>query len=95
MALWLQGAVDERGCQGEGCPTCPYQIFMERETWACTAEKYWRNYSIASELWRLLGQPKKTELWWLLGKPQRSERLQDIFEEMKRDEDDVLLTSLS
>ena len=83
MALWLKGAIDERGCEGQGCPFCPYQIYQDEETFACEGRKRWHGYNIA------------TELWWLLGKPQRGERLQDIFEEMKRDEDEVLLTSLS
>ena len=83
MALWLLEAIDERGCEGQGCPTCPYQIFMEKETWACVGEKYWRNYSVASELWRLLGQSEK------------GDRLQGIIGEMDRDEDGVLVMSLS
>ena len=83
MALWLQGAIKERGCQGQGCPTCPYQIHEQRETWACVGEDRWDGYNRA------------TELWWLLGKPQRGKRLQEIIGEMEEDEDEILLMSLN
>ena len=83
MSLWLKGAIEERGCEGQGCPTCPYQIHQQRETWACVGEKRWRGHIRARQLWRLLG------------KPQRAERLKEIIGEMEEDEDGILLMTLN
>lgn len=83
MALWLQGAIDKIGCEGQGCHTCPYQIFMEKETWACVGEKYSDKYVIAIKLWFLVGQPKK------------GKRLMEIYDEMKENEDGVPVMNLS
>ena len=80
MSLWLQGAIEEIDCDGEGCPFCSYQIYTQEETWACVGEDRWQGYNRA------------TELWWLLGKPQRGKRLQDIIGEMERDDDSKLIT---
>lgn len=82
MSLWLQGAIDERGCEGQGCMSCPYQIFMEKETWACVGDRQRSGYSIAIKLWHLVGQPKK------------GKRLMKINDEMKEDEDGVPVMNL-
>ena len=39
MALWLKGAIEEIDCEGEGCRYCPYQIYKNRESFACVGRK--------------------------------------------------------
>ena len=57
MALWLQGAIEEMGCEGEGCPYCPYQIYLNRESFACEGIDRWRGYTMATKLWYLIAKP--------------------------------------
>ena len=83
MALWLKGAIEERGCGGYGCHDCPYQINEDEDAFACTGDKRWRGYSIA------------VELWWLLGKPKRGEKLADLVENAERDENGVIMLNLN
>ena len=77
MALWLQGAIEEIGCEGEGCRYCPYQIYEDEETFACEGIDRWQAYYKAIELWRLLNQPEKAE------------RLVEIMKETGTDEEVV------
>ena len=83
MALWLKGAIEDRGCEGQGCPTCPYQIYNTEETWACVGDDRWDGYSTA------------TKLWFLMGKDRRAERLKEIIGEMEEDEEGILLMTLN
>ena len=83
MDLWLKGAIEEIDCEGEGCPFCPYQIYKDRETFACVGRNRW------------YGHIRARELWWLLGKPQRAEKLGDIIDEMEEDEEGILLMTLN
>ena len=83
MALWLQEAIEDRGCEGQGCPGCRYQIYNTEETWACVGDDRWRGYNMA------------TELWWLLGQLEKGKRLQEIIGEMEEDEDEILLMTLA
>ena len=83
MSLWLKGAIEEIDCDGEGCPFCPYQIYNSKETWACVSEEGWCGHIVARKLWRLLG------------KRRRAERLGDIIDKMKEDEDGILLMTLN
>ena len=82
MSLWLKGAIEDRGCEGQGCPTCPYQIYNTEETWACVGDDRWD------------GHIKARKLWYLMGKPQRAERLGDIIDEMEEDENGVWVMNL-
>ena len=79
MSLWLKGTIEERGCGGYGCHDCPYQIYEEEDSFACAGDKRWQGYSIA------------VELWWLLGKPKRGEKLADLVEDAERDENGVIM----
>ena len=83
MSLWLQGAIEEIDCEGEGCRYCPYQIYSNEETWACVGDRRWVGYNMA------------TKLWYLMGKPHRGKRLQKIIGEMKEDEEGILVMSLN
>ena len=82
MALWLKGAIEERECGGYGCHDCPYQIYEEEDSFACTGDKRWRGYGVA------------IELWWLLGKPRRGEKLGELIQKMEKDENGVWLMNL-
>ena len=83
MSLWLKGVIEERGCGGEGCNECPYQIYKDEESFACEGYKRWDGHIVARELWRLLG------------KDRRAERLKEIIGEMEEDEEGVLLMTLN
>lgn len=83
MSLWLKGAIEERGCAGQGCSTCPYQIYKHEDTFACEGIRGWEGHMVAREL------------WWLLKKPQRAEKLGDIIDKMEEDEEEILLMTLN
>lgn len=83
MSWWLQGAIEEIGCEGEGCSFCPYQIYKHEETWACVADKAWKGYGFA------------TELWYILGKQEKGKKLIEIIDNAERDKEDTPLLSLA
>ena len=83
MSWWLQGAIEEIGCEGEGCPFCPYRIYNTEETWACVADKGWKGYGFA------------TELWYILGEQEKGKKLVEIMDNAERDEEDTPILSLT
>ena len=75
MSLWLKGAIQERGCEGQGCPGCRYQIYKDRDVCACEGIKQSDGYITAIKLWHLLSRPEK------------GRRLRKIYDEMEEDEE--------
>ena len=82
MSLWLKGAIEEVGCEGQGCPGCRYQIYKDEDVCACEGVKVRQGYVIAIQLWHLIGQPEKAE------------RLKQLNDEMERDEEEVPFMNL-
>ena len=75
MALWLQGAIEEIGCEGQGCPGCRYQIYKDKKICACEGIRHSDGYI------------KAIKLWYLLSQPEKGKRLGQIYDEMEEDEE--------
>ena len=75
MSLWLFGAIEEIGCEGQGCPGCRYQIYEDRDVCACEGIRVRRGYSIA------------IELWWLLNQPKKAKKLIELVDNMKKEDE--------
>ena len=65
MTLELFGTIEDRGCEQEGCETCPYRVFEEdddsKQYDGCIYEISWKKVFIAIELWNLLGEKEKAQ----------------------------------
>lgn len=83
MSWWLKGAIEERGCQGQGCSTCPYRIYSDEESFACEGDDRWDGYGAA------------TKLWYLLNQPERGRKLSKVINQAGTDEEGTLLLNLA
>jgi hypothetical protein len=77
MSLYLIGAIEEKSCDCEGCPTCEYQIIETKDVCACllsdvrvgsvigalidVASALGRDSSIYERLWNGLGDVSHSE----------------------------------